>query len=128
MISVKEVEKIHKILIEAFGGSHGIRDMISLDSALARPFQTFGNDDLYPTSIHKAAALIESLLINHPFVDGNKRTGYVLMRIFLINNGLDINATQEDKYVFVINIASGKAKFKEILDWLTKHVEEKNIS
>ena len=128
MISVIEAEEIHKILIEAFGGSHGIRDMTSLDSALARPFQTFGNDDLYPTSIHKAAALIESLLINHPFVDGNKRTGYVLMRIFLINNGLDINATQEDKYIFVINIASGKTKFEEILDWLTRHVEEKNIS
>ena len=128
MISVKEVEEIHKILIAAFGGSHGIRDMASLDSALARPFQTFGNDDLYPTPIHKAAALIESLLINHPFVDGNKRTGYVLMRIFLISNGLDINATQEDKYIFVINIATGKAKFEEIIDWLTKHVEEKNIS
>ena len=128
MISVKEAGEIHKILIEAFGGSHGIRDMASLDSALARPFQTFGKDDLYPTPIHKAAALIESLLINHPFVDGNKRTGYVLMRIFLINNGLDINTTQEDKYIFVINIASGKTKFEEILDWLTKHVEEKNIS
>ena len=128
MIFVKKAEEIHKILIEAFGGSHGIRDMASLDSALARPFQTFGNDDLYPTSIHKAAALIESLLINHPFVDGNKPTGYVLMRIFLINNGLDINATQEDKYIFVINIASGKTKFEEILDWLSKHVEEKNIS
>ena len=128
MISVKEVEEIHKILIEAFGGSHGIRDIAGLDSALARPFQTFGNDDLYPTSVHKAAALIESLLVNHPFIDGNKRTGYVLMRIFLIDNGLDINATQEEKYNFVLKIASGKTKFEEIIDWLTKHVEEKNIS
>ena len=128
MISVKEAEEIHKILIEAFGGSHGIRDMAGLDSALARPFQTFGNNDLYPTSVHKAAALIESLLVNHPFIDGNKRTGYVLMRIFLIDNGLDINATQEEKYNFVLKIASGKTKFEEIIDWLTKHVEEKNIS
>ena len=128
MISVKEAEEIHKILIEAFGGSHGIRDMAGLDSALARPFQTFGNNDLYPTSVHKAAALIESLLVNHPFIDGNKRTGYVLMRIFLIDNGLDINASQEEKYNFVLNIASGKTKFEEIIDWLTKHVEEKNIS
>ena len=128
MISVKEAEEIHKILIEAFGGSHGIRDMAGLDSALARPFQTFGNNNLYPTSVHKAAALIESLLVNHPFIDGNKRTGYVLMRIFLIDNGLDINATQEEKYNFVLKIASGKTKFEEIIDWLTKHVEEKNIS
>ena len=112
MISVKEAEEIHKILIEAFGGSHGLRDKAGLDSALARPFQTFGNNDLYPTSVHKAAALIESLLVNHPFIDGNKRTGYVLMRIFLIDNGLDINATQEEKYNFVLNIASGKTKFE----------------
>ena len=128
MISVKEAEEIHTVLIEAFGGSKGIRDLSALDSALARPFQIFGNNDLYPTPIHKAAALIESLLNNHPFVDGNKRTGYVLMRIFLISNGLDINANQEDKYSFVISIASGKFKLEEIIDWLTKHVEEKNIS
>ena len=123
MISIEEVGEIHKILIETFGGSHGIRDIGSLDSALARPFQTFGDNDLYPTPVHKAAALIESILINHPFIDGNKRAGYVLMRIFLISNGLDINATQEDKYSFVIDIASGKTKFEEITEWLTNRIE-----
>ena len=61
-----------------------------MESALARPFQTFDENELYTTPIHKAAALIESILINYPFVDGNKRTGYVLMRIYLIGNGLDI--------------------------------------
>jgi death on curing protein len=126
MISVKEAEAIHKILIDAFGGSNGVRDLRLLDSALARPFQTFENADLHSTPIRKAASLIESVLINHPFVDGNKRTGYVLMRIFLISNGLDINASQEEKYDFVINIASGKAKFEQIVDWLTNHVINKN--
>ncbi|MBL0183924.1 MAG: type II toxin-antitoxin system death-on-curing family toxin [Chitinophagaceae bacterium] len=122
MISIKEVEEFHQILIEAFGGSNGIRDMSALESALARPFQTFDDNELHPTPIHKAAALIESILINHPFVDGNKRTGYVLMRIYLISNGLDIQASQEEKYDFVINIASGLTKFESILEWLTKHV------
>jgi death-on-curing protein len=126
MISIKEAEAIHKILIDAFGGSHGARDLALLDSALARPFQTFENVDLHPTPILKAASLIESILINHPFIDGNKRTGYVLMRIFLISNGLDINASQEEKYDFVINIASGQVKFEQIVDWLTKHVVDKN--
>jgi death on curing protein len=126
MISVKEAEAIHKILIDAFGGSHGVRDLPLLDSALARPFQTFENADLHSTPILKAASLIESVLINHPFIDGNKRTGYVLMRILLISNGLDINASQEEKYDFVINIASGQAKFEQIVDWLTKHVIDKN--
>jgi death-on-curing protein len=126
MISVKEAAAIHKILINAFGGSHGVSDSALLDSALARPFQTFENIDLYSTPIQKAASLIESILINHPFIDGNKRTGYVLMRIFLIHNGLDINASQEEKYDLVINIASGHTKFDEIVKWLTKHVVDKN--
>ena len=79
-------------------------------------------------SIYKASALIESILINHPFIDGNKRTGYVAMRSFLISNGLDIDATQEEKYEFVINIASGKIRLEDISEWLASHiVEQKNI-
>ncbi len=74
MISVVEVEQLHKLLIDQFGGSHGVRDMAALDSALSSPFQTFDNHDLYPSVIDKAASLIESMLINHPFIDGNKRT------------------------------------------------------
>ncbi|MDB5279695.1 MAG: death on curing protein [Ferruginibacter sp.] len=123
MISVKETEAIHSILIEQFGGSNGIRDLSGLESALARPFQTFAGTDLYPTPIHKAAALIESLLINHPFIDGNKRTGYVMMRMLLIKNGLDIHASQDEKYIFVVNIASGLTTTEEIIDWLTAHVK-----
>lgn len=68
-----------------------------------------------------ASTLIESILNNHPFIDGNKRTGYVLMRLFLLRYGRDINASQEDKYEFVINIASGKIRFEEIVSWLEKH-------
>jgi len=122
MIAIKDVEEVHSILIDAFGGTHGIRDLAALDSALARPFQTFDNEELHPTPIHKAAALIESILINHPFIDGNKRTGYVLMRMLLINKGLDIVASQQEKYEFVIDIAAGKTKHKEIIAWLNGHV------
>jgi death-on-curing protein len=94
----------------------------ALDSALARPFQTFDNKELHPTPLDKAASLVESILINHPFIDGNKRTGYVLMRILLIDNGLDISASQEEKYEFVISIASVKIKLQEIIEWLNNHV------
>ena len=59
--------------------------------------------------------------MNHPFIDGYKRTGYVLMRIFLINNGLDVHASQKEKYNFVMDIASGKIKFEEITKWLNNH-------
>jgi death-on-curing protein len=73
MITVPEAERIHNILIEEFGGSKGIRNKGSLESALFRPHQTFDGIDLYPDPISKAAALFESLIIDHPFVDGNKR-------------------------------------------------------
>lgn len=126
MISVVEVEQLHKLLIDQFGGSHGIRDMASLDSALSRPFQTFDNHDLYPSVIDKAASLIESMLINHPFIDGNKRTGYLVLRLFLINNGLDIFASQDNKFEFVINIASGTLKYDGIVSWLKSNTKKKN--
>jgi death on curing protein len=118
MISIKEVEQIHRILIESFGGAHGIRDRAALESALARPFQTFDNKELYPSILEKAAALTESILINHPFIDGNKRIGYTLLRLFLIHHGFDINASTDNKYGFVINIASGTLKYEGVLSWL----------
>ncbi|MEP1096365.1 MAG: type II toxin-antitoxin system death-on-curing family toxin, partial [Cyclobacteriaceae bacterium] len=77
MISEREALEIHSILIERFGGSEGIRDKALLLSALNRPFQTFDGNELYPTVIDKAAAILESIIKNHPFIDGNKRTGYV---------------------------------------------------
>lgn len=121
MIYFQEVENIHQTLIAEFGGIHGIRDKDLLNSALARPFQTFDGKELYPTPIEKAASLIESILTNHPFIDGNKRTGYVLMRLFLLQSNLDIVANQEEKYTFVINIASGQSKFDTIVGWLDSH-------
>ncbi len=123
MISKEEVEKLHKILIGNFGGAQGIRDVQGLESALARPYQTFDKAELYPSVLEKAASLIESILNNHPFVDGNKRTGYTLLRLFLINNGLDITATPEEKYEFVIAIASGQKRFDEILSWLERYTK-----
>ena len=122
MIPGIEALQIHEILINTFGGSHGIRDINLLDSALSRPFQTFDGKELYPSPIEKAASLIESILLNHPFIDGNKRTGYVIMRLFLINEGLDIKASQKDKYDFVIRIASGNFKLIDILNWLNNHL------
>lgn len=122
MISIPEVEEIHKKLIETFGGSHGIRVLSALDSALTRPFQTFDGEELYPTPVSKAASLIESILMNHPFIDGNKRTGYVLMRLVLIYHNLDIKARQDEKYEFVLSITAGHRKLPEIIDWLTLHI------
>jgi|SRR5690606_83289 len=121
MISKKTVLEIHDILIERFGGAKGIRDYELLDSALNRPFQTFDAQELYPSPIDKAAAILESIVKNHPFIDGNKRTGYVLARLILMDNKLDIHADQEQKYQFVKLISSGDIKFVQIREWLNEN-------
>ena len=122
MIDIKSAESIHNILIDKFGGSKGIRDAGALEAALARPHATFDKIDLYPTTIEKAAALFESLIINHPFIDGNKRISYVLMRMMLLNNKMDIHASQEEKYAFVISASKGDISFDEIKTWIETHI------
>jgi len=97
MILKREVILIHSQLIKIYGGAQGIRDMGLLDSSLNRPFATFDGIDLYTTPIEKAAALLESLLINHPFIDGNKRLAYVITRLFLLSSSIDIQANFDEK-------------------------------
>jgi death-on-curing protein len=123
MIDIQEVLKLHKSLVDNFGGSHGVRDLSALESALARPFQTFDGTELYPSIYEKAAALLESILINHPFIDGNKRTGYGLLRIYLGLYGFEISASIDNRYELIINIASGTLKFEGILAWLQQHTK-----
>lgn len=118
MITRKEVESIHDVLIERFGGGKGIRDASGLESAINRPYQTFGGQDLYPTALEKAAALFESIISNHPFVDGNKRTAYVLMRLLLNAESIELTASQQEKYDFVIRAAQGELTFDKILQWI----------
>jgi death-on-curing protein len=126
MIELQDVINIHNILIDKFGGSKGVRDHGSLESGLSRPFATFENHDLYPTPSDKAAAILESILINHPFIDGNKRTAYVLMRLILLNYGFDILANQDDKYKMVISASKGDIRFDGIKNWIEIRLTKKN--
>ena len=121
MISIKEIVAIHEILIDHFGGLQGIRDKDSLEAALNRPLQTFDNKELYPSLLEKVAALLESLIKNHPFHDGNKRLGYTVSRLILLNNDMDIKASEIEKYNFIISIAENKVDYRHILDWLKNH-------
>jgi len=88
MINIEIVKYFHSILIDEFVGSTGIRDLNALKAAIQRPYSTFDGKDLYPTIYDKAAALVESLVKNHAFIDGNKRIGYVMLRFFLMEYGL----------------------------------------
>ena len=83
-LSLSEILELHALLIEQSGGTNGIRDRGSLESAISQPQMTFGGEDLYPNIIEKASTLGFSLILNHPFFDGNKRTGHAAMETFLI--------------------------------------------
>ena len=127
MFDLKTVESIHNILIDKFRGIKGIRDQKSREASLARPYATFDQKDLYPTTIEKASALFESIIINHPFIDGNKRTAFVLMRLTLMAEILDIVASQNEKYTFVIEASKGELRFEAIKEWLTLHISKKEL-
>ncbi len=124
MITLKEALIIHELAIDKFGGGYGVRDMDLLESAIQRPNATFDRQELYPHPIDKAAAIIESIVKNHPFSDGNKRTGYILMRLILLKSKLDIEASEKEKYEFVIKIAEGKLNFDEIKYWIENNLEK----
>jgi death on curing protein len=125
MIDCREILEIHHVLIRAFGGSQGIRDEHGLRSALERPFGGFGETEFYPSPEEKAGAILESIVNNHPFIDGNKRTGYVLMRLVLMRFGKDIQATQDEKYTFVIAVSSAQLDYKAIVAWIREHLRDR---
>ena len=125
MITKEDILFLHQIAIKEFGGSKELRDEKLLESAISRPFQTFEGKELYPSPAEKASALLESIIINHPFVDGNKRTGYLGYRLLLLNSDKDIKATQSEKYDLVMKIASGEARYLDIFEWTKSHLISK---
>jgi len=125
MIAFDVVIFLHNVLIDEFGGSKGIRDRASLDAAINRPFATFDGQDLYPTTVEKAAAIFESIIINHPFIDGNKRTAYALLEYLLINKaGIRLDASFEEKYKMVIEASIGEIRFEEIKVWISSKIKK----
>lgn len=115
---------LHKRVIEVSGGAHGVRDENLLESAAYRPQATFAGSDLYPDPFSKAAALGHSLIKNRPFLDGNKRTGLEAVRLFLRMNGVDLEATEDERFQFALRIAEDK-EFDEpaIAEWLKAHAK-----
>ena len=120
-LTSEQVLFIHYRLIEETGGSHGIRDIALLQSAVARPMATFGSDDLYPDIFSKAAALMHSIIKNHPFVDGNKRTAITAASLFLTRNKHQITAANKELERFALKAASTNIELEEIAGWFIKH-------
>jgi death-on-curing protein len=94
-----------------------------LESALAQPQQTFAGEDLYPSLESKAAALAHSLVMGHPFVDGNKRVGHAAMEAFLMLNGLEIAASVDEQENLFLGLAAGEVSREALAEWVGDHVE-----
>jgi death on curing protein len=121
-LSLAAVIEIHKTAIAEAGGLHGVRDFGALHSSLMQPYMTFGGQDLYPTVAEKAAALGFSLVMNHPFVDGNKRVGHAAIEALLLSNGLEIVASLDEQEAVVLKMAAGQLSREEFVAWLQAHI------
>ena len=120
-LTVEQVLFLHARLIEETGGRHGMLDLGLLESAVARPQATFEIDDLYADLFDKAAALMESIVNNHPFVDGNKRTGIAAAALFLRANGRSLSTTNSQLETFTSQVATSKLAFADIVAWFRAH-------
>ncbi|WP_170943992.1 type II toxin-antitoxin system death-on-curing family toxin [Leptolyngbya sp. BC1307] len=120
-LTLIEVLELHRRIIAQSGGAMGIRDFGMLESAIAQPRMAFGGEDLYLTLIEKSAALGFSLIMNHPFVDGNKRTSHAAVEVFLMLNGTEINASVDEQERAVLATASGEMNRDAFVGWLQQH-------
>lgn len=114
----EQVLFIHSRLIQSTGGAHGIRDLSMLLSALGRPQATFDGNDLYNDLFSKAASLMDSLIRNHPFVDGNKRTAITAVALFMKLNGFTLVVPNEEMARFTLACAQSKVTLEEISAWM----------
>ncbi|MFN2386213.1 MAG: type II toxin-antitoxin system death-on-curing family toxin [Thermoanaerobaculia bacterium] len=121
-LSVEQILRIHAALIEAHGGLAGLRDRGGLEAAAARPAMTFGGEDLYPDLPAKAAALLHSLVMNHPFVDGNKRVGAAAAELFVMLNGAEVAADDREFEQMVLTVARGEMDIEPLTIWFRQRV------
>lgn len=122
-ITLKEVLQIHAVMMKRYGGSEAIRDLGLIEAAIARPQAGFGDHEAYPDIFMKAAVLLHSLVRNHGFIDGNKRTGITTCGTFLILNGFKIKTEQDKLVALAISSAEGQLSESQIAEWLKNHSE-----
>jgi death on curing protein len=117
-LTVAEVIAIHHHQIEEYGGIHGLRDQGALEAAVFRPQTGY-----YNNVSEEAAALFESLVNNHAFLDGNKRTGFAALHTFLLSNGCDLDVSSGAAYEFMVKtMEAGKFRFALIHEWISSHL------
>lgn len=124
-LTLNDVLELHRQVGAQSGGAVGVLSLPALESAVSQPWMTFAGADLYPTLVEKAAVLGYSLISNHPFIDGNKRTGHAAMEVFLMLNGWEIQASVDEQERIILEVASGAIDRKQFSDWLRVHVVER---
>lgn len=117
-LTLEQILVIHEDQIDRYGGSHGLRDLALLESAIFRPQTTFSGAELYPTLFDKVAALLHLLVLNHPFIDGNKRTAITSSIVFLLHNGYELRVSNNELVDFVLRVENKKYSVENISKWL----------
>jgi len=125
-LTLDEVLAVHHDQISSFGGSYGVRDRGLLESALAQPRATFAGELLHPKIHQQATAYLYHLAMNHPFIDGNKRTAFAATDIFLRLNGYSLNLTNEQVYELVMQVACGQMGKLELANFLETVIAQMN--
>ncbi|MGL5872084.1 MAG: type II toxin-antitoxin system death-on-curing family toxin [Xenococcaceae cyanobacterium] len=125
-LNKSSVLRIHDRQIEKFGGTSGVRDVGLLESALSQPQATFGGQYLHATIYEQAAAYLYHLAMNHPFIDGNKRTAFAVMDTFLILNGYVLTLTDEEAYELVIQVVQGEMNKSQLASYLDRSIKSIN--
>jgi len=120
-LTPEQVLFIHSRLVTETGGSHGVRDLGLLESAVARPRATFDGKELYPDLFTKTAALMDSLINNHPFLDGNKRTGITSAGLFLLLNGCKLTASPQELETITLRVAMEGMEVSALATWIRKN-------
>lgn len=116
----EDILLIHSMIIDETGGSHGVRDTHAILSLAQSPKQSFSGKELYPTIFEKAAVYARGILMEHPFIDGNKRTGMTAASVFLEDNGYKIVAKEGEIEKFALRVVAEKMEITEIAQWFQR--------
>jgi death-on-curing protein len=118
---VPEVLFFHTVAIQQYGGAEGVRDRGALEAAIARPWMAFGGTDAFPTPFDKAAAICESIINRHPFVEGNKRTGISAGAYLLSTFGLELEVKPKELEDVTVDVAVGRMGLEDLSAWFEAH-------
>ncbi len=123
-LTIAEVLVLHQRVIHVSGGAFGLRDLGALESAVSQPHAGFGGQDVYPDLVSKAVSLCFSLVMNHPFVDGNKRIGHAAMETFLMLNRHEIQCSVTEQEEVILRLAAGELSRGALTEWVGNHIVE----